>query len=107
MSTVSGAHRDRPVPDQTIRGRGDDAGSGPAPPAAAVGALRAGVRGEVLCPGDAAYDRARSLWNAAVDRRPALVVRCAGAADVVRAVDFARERTLPVAVRGGGHNVAG
>jgi FAD binding domain len=61
----------------------------------------------VLGPGEAGYDRARSLWNAAVDRRPALVVRCAGAADVVRAVDFARERTLPVAVRGGGHNVAG
>jgi FAD/FMN-containing dehydrogenase len=63
--------------------------------------------GEVVAPGDAGYDEARTVWNASVDRRPALVARCAAVSDVVEAVRFAREVGLPVAVRGGAHNVAG
>jgi FAD/FMN-containing dehydrogenase len=70
-------------------------------------ALEKGVRGEILRPDDAGYDAARRVWNASIDRHPAVIVRCAGAADVVGALDFARASGLPVAVRGGGHNVAG
>jgi len=69
--------------------------------------LRASFRGTLLRPGDPDYEQARRVWNGMIDRRPALIVRCAGAADVIRAVDLARERGLPLAVRGGGHNVAG
>jgi len=69
--------------------------------------LRAAVLGEVLSSGDPEYDQARSLWNRMHDKRPALIVRCAGAADVVSAVNFARVHRLAVAVRGGGHNVSG
>jgi len=64
-------------------------------------------RGELIRPGDAQYEAARHVWNGAIDRRPALVARCTGVADVRAAVRFARERDLLVAVRGGGHNVAG
>jgi FAD/FMN-containing dehydrogenase len=67
----------------------------------------AGVRGDVLQPGDIGYDEARAIWNGLIDRRPALIVRCTGAADVVDAVDFAREHGLTLSIRGGGHNVAG
>src|SRR4051812_4855578 len=74
---------------------------------AAVEALRSSVRGDLLRPSDDGYDQARTLWNARHDRRPALVVRCAGASDVIAAVNFARTHRVPVAVRGGGHNVAG
>ena len=74
---------------------------------AALGELRQSLRGEVIVPGDPAYDRARSVWNGAIDRRPSLVARCAGVADVIDAVRFARTQGLLVAVRGGGHNVAG
>jgi FAD/FMN-containing dehydrogenase len=73
----------------------------------AFAGLRAGFQGAVLEPGDAGYDDARRIWNGAIDRRPACVARCAGVADVVAAVRFARERDLRVAVRGGGHGVAG
>ena len=69
--------------------------------------LRASVRGEVLVPGQAGYDQARKIWNGAFDRRPALIVRCAGAADVTQAVTFARAHNLLVAVRGGGHSLSG
>lgn len=69
--------------------------------------LRARLRGTLTTPADPAYDQARRVWNGMIDRRPALIARCAGAADVIRAVEFARERGLPLAVRGGGHNVAG
>src|SRR5262245_52848635 len=67
----------------------------------------AGVRGAVLQPGDEGYDDARKIWNGLIDRCPALIVKCTGAADVVDAVDFAREHGLPLSIRGGGHNVAG
>jgi FAD/FMN-containing dehydrogenase len=69
--------------------------------------LQATVRGQVLLPGDAGYDDARRVWNALVDRRPAVIVRCFGTEDVVRGIEFARERGLELSVRGSGHNVSG
>ena len=69
--------------------------------------FRSSVRGEVVTPGDDSYDAQRHVWNAMIDRRPGAIVRCAGSADVVAAVRFAREHDLLVSVRGGGHNVAG
>jgi FAD/FMN-containing dehydrogenase len=75
--------------------------------AEALEAFVAGVRGAVLRPGDQGYDEARTIWNGLIDRRPALIVRCTGAADVVEAVNFAREQNLLLSVKGGGHNVAG
>jgi FAD/FMN-containing dehydrogenase len=66
-----------------------------------------GFRGELLGPEDAGYDQARRLWNAAIDKRPALIARCTGAADVRAGIERARSRDLPLAIRGGGHNVAG
>jgi FAD/FMN-containing dehydrogenase len=66
-----------------------------------------GFRGALLGPGDAGYDRARRLWNGAIDKRPALIARCTGAADVRAEIDHACSSGLPLAVRGGGHNVAG
>lgn len=67
----------------------------------------AGLRGSLLRPSDAGYDAARTVWNAMVDKRPALIARCAGTADVIECVRFAREHDLLVSVRGGGHNYAG
>ena len=64
-------------------------------------------RGEMLLPASPGYDTARSIWNGAIDRHPACVARCSGVADAVAAVRFAREHDLEIAVRGGGHNVAG
>ncbi|MCA1367854.1 FAD-binding oxidoreductase [Bradyrhizobium sp. BRP14] len=75
--------------------------------AAAIEALAGRLRGRVLMPTDAAYDEARTIWNAMIDRRPGLIVQCAGAADVVNAVRFAAENQLLLAMRGGGHNIAG
>jgi FAD/FMN-containing dehydrogenase len=69
--------------------------------------LRHNLRGELVQPGDPAYDDARKVWNAAIDKRPALIVYCGNADDVVQAVSFARAMNHPVAVRSGGHNVAG
>src|SRR5215468_693736 len=69
--------------------------------------LRTSVRGVVLCPGDPSYDETRTIPNAMIDRHPAIIARCAGAADVVACVRFAREHDLLVSVRGGGHSVAG
>src|SRR4026208_1795312 len=73
----------------------------------ALVALRAFLGGEVLLHGDIGYDQARTVWNATVDKRPGLVVRCAGPSDVVQAVRFARQHDLLLAVRAGGHNIAG
>jgi FAD/FMN-containing dehydrogenase len=75
--------------------------------AEAVQAFTQRVRGPVLGPGDAGYDEARAIWNGLIDRRPALIVHCTGAADVVDAVNFARDHGLLVSIKGGGHNVAG
>jgi hypothetical protein len=75
--------------------------------ASAFEGLRARFRGALLRPGEEGYDEARRIWNGAIDRRPALIARCAGADDVARAVRFAREHDLIVSVRGGGHAVAG
>src|SRR5256885_2321671 len=75
---------------------------------ATVQELREAVHGEIFTPADDGYAEASRVWNGAHDgRRPALVVRCTGAADVIAAVGFARSNDLPIAVRGGGHSVAG
>jgi FAD/FMN-containing dehydrogenase len=70
-------------------------------------ALRAQLRGTACAPMDAGYDEARTIWNAMIDRRPGLAIRCQGASDVLQAVALARKHGLVVAVRGGGHNIAG
>jgi len=72
-----------------------------------IAALRSNFRGQLILPTDSAYDTARRIWNGNIDRHPGLIARCAGTADVVQAVKFARANDLLVAVRGGGHNVAG
>jgi len=64
-------------------------------------------RGELIQPGDPPYNEARSIWNGMIDRRPAVIARCVGTHDVVQAILMAREHGAPVAVKGGGHNVAG
>src|SRR4029450_12261338 len=69
--------------------------------------LRAAMKGDVLRPGADGYDRARRIFNAMIDRRPALIARCERAADVVACVGFARAHGLDVSVKGGGHNVSG
>ena len=73
--------------------------------AKAFAELRATFRGALLRPGEEGYDEGRRVWNGAIDRRPALIARCAGADDVARAVRFARGHDLLVSVRGGGHAV--
>jgi FAD/FMN-containing dehydrogenase len=69
--------------------------------------LKGLIQGDVLLPSDEDYDHARKIWNGMIDKRPALIVRCTGPADVIDSVKFAREHDLLVSVRGGGHNVAG
>jgi FAD/FMN-containing dehydrogenase len=69
--------------------------------------LKDRLRGELIVPGNPGYEEARKVWNGLIDKRPGLIVRCSGVADVVAAVRFAGEHDLVVAVRGGGHNVAG
>ncbi len=69
--------------------------------------FRAGLRGSHLLRGDDGYDAARTIYNAMIEHRPAIIARCAGAADVISAVNFARKNGLLVSVRGGGHNVSG
>jgi len=69
--------------------------------------LRSGLQGKLCLPGDPGYDEARTIWNGMIDRKPAVIVRAAVAADVVLAVQFAQQHHLLVAIRGGGHNIAG
>jgi len=69
--------------------------------------LKLAVKGAVVLPDDSTYDAVRAVWNAMVDKRPAAIVRCADEADVVATLGFARERGLPISVRGGGHHIAG
>jgi FAD binding domain/Berberine and berberine like len=76
-------------------------------PPSALQAFRESLRGHSFCPGDEGYDAARALPNAMIDRRPAVIARCTGAADVLACIRFAREKQVLVAVRGGGHSVAG
>jgi len=73
----------------------------------AVEAFRGGLRGELVLAGDPGYDEVRALWNAMIDRRPALIARCAGTADVIQSLKLAREHDLLFSVRGAGHNIAG
>ena len=73
----------------------------------AAAELASAMRGSLLISGDEGYDQARAVWNGLIDRRPAGIARCAGAADVVAAVKWARKHDVLVSVRGGGHNVAG
>ena len=72
-----------------------------------LGGLKAGLRGALIFPGDEGYDKARTIWNAMIDRRPGLVIQCAGVNDVKCAVDFVRSNGLCSSVKGGGHNIAG
>ena len=76
-------------------------------PTGKIEELKGGFKGEILLPSDGAYDSARQIWNAMIDKRPAVIARCATTSDVVRAVNFARDNRLLLAVRGGGHNIAG
>jgi FAD/FMN-containing dehydrogenase len=69
--------------------------------------LKSGFEGEILLPGDETYESARKIWNAMIDKRPAVIARCVTTSDVVRGVNFARDNGLLLAVRGGGHNIAG
>ncbi len=74
---------------------------------AKVEEFKASLGGELIQPNDDGYDEARKVWNAMVDKRPALIARCKGTADVITAVNFARETNLLLSIRGGGHNIAG
>src|SRR5947207_13294244 len=69
--------------------------------------FKTSLRGALIRPGDNGYDAARKIHNAMIDRRPDFIVRCAGVADVISAVNFARSRGILVAIRGTGHNIAG
>lgn len=73
----------------------------------AIDALKGAMRGQLLQDGDAGYEQARHIWNATIDRRPSVIARCAGVSDVRCAVNFARQHDLLLAVRAGGHNIAG
>src|SRR5919204_2031797 len=75
--------------------------------AGSIAELAQALRGELIAPGDPGYDEARTIWNGAHDRRPALIARCAGVGDVMWAVEFARSEELLVAVRGGKHSIPG
>src|SRR5215475_8878642 len=74
---------------------------------AIVEGFKTSLRGSLLRSSDTGYDEARQVWNANVDKRPALIARCAGVSDVINAVNFARTNDLLVSVRGGGHNIPG
>ncbi len=72
-----------------------------------IKAFQERFRGEIIRPSDAGYDDARTIWNAMIDKYPALIVRCTNSDDVIEAVNFARDNNLLLSVRGSGHNVAG
>jgi FAD/FMN-containing dehydrogenase len=74
---------------------------------AAVKELKNSLRGPLLSPSEGSYDEARKVWNGMIDRRPALIARCAGVADAIAAVRFARTHRVLASVRGGGHNAPG
>ena len=74
---------------------------------AKVEVLRKGFKGKVITPGDQEYEESRKIWNGMVDKRPAIIARCAGTQDVVKAVNFARDNGIQLAVRGAGHHIAG
>jgi FAD/FMN-containing dehydrogenase len=82
-------------------------GAGKVLESATVQAFRDELRGTLIAPESAGYDETRKVWNGMIDRRPALIARCGGAADIVAAVRFARDHQLLVSVRGGGHNTPG
>ncbi|CAG1769728.1 6-hydroxy-D-nicotine oxidase [uncultured bacterium] len=69
--------------------------------------LRSKVKGRIVLPGDLSYDEVRKIWNAMIDRRPAVIMQCAEADDVTHAISFARENGLEISIRGAGHNIAG
>jgi FAD/FMN-containing dehydrogenase len=73
----------------------------------AIQEFKGSLRGELIRPGNGSYDEARRVWNGMFDRRPALIARCSGTADVISAVNFARDNRLQAAVRGGGHSIPG
>ncbi|WP_433633123.1 FAD-binding oxidoreductase [Halomicrococcus sp. NG-SE-24] len=73
----------------------------------AVSEFAGTLRGTLIGSDDEGYDEARSVWNGMIDKHPALIVQCAGTADVISAVTFAKERGIPISVKGGGHNIAG
>jgi FAD/FMN-containing dehydrogenase len=74
---------------------------------AAVEDLRTRFRGSLLLPGDDGYDDSRTVWNAMIDRQPALIARCVGVADVIDGVNFARKNGITLTIKGGGHNISG
>src|SRR5260370_7889866 len=74
---------------------------------AAFEQLAAALRGDLIVPGDAAYEEARAVYNAMISKRPAAIARCRDVADVISCVRFAREHDIEIAIRGGGHNAGG
>jgi FAD/FMN-containing dehydrogenase len=104
-ATMQTANKKRVDEGATVRARPSDRTA--KFPQEAVAALRARVGGAVLTSGEDAYETARRVWNAMIDRKPGLIVQCTGAADVQAAVNFARDTDSVLAVRGGGHNIAG
>jgi FAD/FMN-containing dehydrogenase len=104
VRTISCCYEETLMPELQVKTR---SGTSPTISDEVLGAFKEGLRGRLALAGSADYDEARTLWNGMIERRPALIVRCAGAADVLRAVRFAREQNLLLAVRGGGHNIAG
>ena len=85
----------------TVGGRTIDIGSD------VLGAFKARLRGALLVPGETGFEESRTVWNAMIDRTPALVARCRGVADVIACVQFARDHSLLLCIKGGGHNIAG
>ena len=103
--------RQAPYPQTPARSAGARAGRPAAVPAAVAGhdldRLRSRFSGRVITAADGDYDQARSVWNGAIDARPAVIARCAGPGDVAAAVRFAQDAGLEISVRGGAHSSAG